>query len=165
MATRSGGGDHAITAPIVTQRAHQRPEAGHPRLRLRISTAMMRPSATPRAGLAVAAVATSPCIRWAARCGGFPPRSTISRLRAPHALTFSAVSWNFNRSRPGYLAGAAIAESGMKKSDPLVFWPASSRGSPLSWPPNALGRPDMLRKARVAFLNSPPKAIRCQLIK
>lgn len=51
--------------------------------RAKISIGVTRPSFMPAVMFAIAAGARSPWIRSTARCGGFSPRSTIARTRAP----------------------------------------------------------------------------------
>ena len=51
----------------------------------------IRPSETPRDAFVIMWAAIWPCMSTVARCGGFSPRSTIARERAPHARVSSAL--------------------------------------------------------------------------
>ncbi len=76
---------------------------------------MMCDSATPRAVFAIASGARSPWISWTARCGGFSPRSTIARDRAPYAKNSSVVSRRTRyREAAGHEAFTGLRRRGEK---------------------------------------------------
>ena len=60
----------------------------------------IRASERPRAVFAIAWVASSPWMSMTARCGGFSPRSTIARERAPNIRASSRVLCNRMTSNP-----------------------------------------------------------------
>ena len=82
-----------------------------PDQRLRASTSIgtILASGEPRARVfAMACVASSPWISMTARCGGFSPRSTIARERAPNSSAWSSVLCNRRTSKPARAGRAAL---------------------------------------------------------
>lgn len=69
------------------------------RFRARTSMGMIRPCERPRDVFAMAWLAIPPWISMTARCGGFSPRSTIARERAPNASACSRVLCNWTTSK------------------------------------------------------------------